>query len=262
MESHIVELVSSASMDVYPNNTMASFTNFLPEQFNLDGSWEVSLMEISYPALYHNVTDGRFRFKEDTDDTELEVMEIPTGLYTSVQEIFREMKNVVKAKYPGKEMGMNVSIDNRSQRAFISLPKVGSALNIISPDIAHILGFPMSVLLFGLGPHISHYPVDILRVHSIMVYTDIVEHGVLGDTKAPILRCFPFISRLRNEAITTLQYMRYQTFSNLQFKRLMKNNFHSITIEIRDNTGQLVPFVAVGYTRVTLMFRKVSNHLS
>ena len=37
MSSFTVELVSNASFDCYPNNTLNSFTNFLPEQINLDG---------------------------------------------------------------------------------------------------------------------------------------------------------------------------------------------------------------------------------
>ena len=31
MSSFTVELVSNASLDCYPNNTLSSFTNFLPE---------------------------------------------------------------------------------------------------------------------------------------------------------------------------------------------------------------------------------------
>jgi hypothetical protein len=60
MDTCVVELVSNASMGVYPNNTLASFANFLPEQIDFTGVWEVALSEISYPATYFNVTDGQF----------------------------------------------------------------------------------------------------------------------------------------------------------------------------------------------------------
>ena len=82
-----------------------------------------------------------------------------------------------------------------------------------------------------------------------MIYTDIVEYNIVGDTKAPLLRCIPFISKLKSgDIITTGQYMNYQTFQNLQFKRLLKNAFHSIRIELRDATGGKIPFVSVGIT--------------
>ena len=35
------------------------------------------------------------------------------------------------------------------------------------------------------------------------------------------------------DIITTAQYMNYQTFSNLQFRPLLKNSFHSIHIDLR-----------------------------
>ena len=53
--------------------------------------------------------------------------------------------------------------------------------------------------------------------------------------------------------------MNYQTFSNLQFERLLKNFFHSIQIDLRDTSGEKIPFVLVGITRLVLMFKKVSD---
>ena len=69
-----------------------------------------------------------------------------------------------------------------------------------------------------------------------------------------------FISRLRGgDIITTGQYMNYQTFTNLQFRPLLKDSFHSIHIDLRDTSGEKIPFVSVGITRLVLMFRKVSS---
>ena len=62
MESFTIELVSNASAQLFPDNTLSSFTNFLPEQLNLDGQWEVAISEISYPSMYQNVTEGKFMF--------------------------------------------------------------------------------------------------------------------------------------------------------------------------------------------------------
>ena len=112
----------------------------------------------------------------------------------------------------------------------------------------------------GKGPHEPKIAYDIVRIHSLMIYTDIVQYNIVGDTKAPLLRCFPFISKLKfGDVITTGQYMNYQTFSNLQFRRLLKNSFHSIHIDLRDISGGKIPFVSVGITRLVLMFRKVSD---
>ena len=71
-----------------------------------------------------------------------------------------------------------------------------------------------------------------------MFYSDLVEYKIVGDTKAPFLRCFPFISKLKGgDILPTGQYMNYQSFSNIQFRPLLKNFFHPIHIDMRDTTG-------------------------
>ena len=62
MESFTIELVSIASGELFPDNTLSFFTNFLPEQVNLEGQWEVAISEISLPSMYQNITVGKFKF--------------------------------------------------------------------------------------------------------------------------------------------------------------------------------------------------------
>ncbi len=259
MKQFIVELVSNASLNLYPDNTLASFSNFLPEQFNLDGDWEVALLEISYPALYHNITDGRFRYRENANEDGSCVCRIPAGLYHSLTDILRAMQDAVKTVNPHRSVNFTWNVVSRNQSLTINLPNSSSILNIIGSDLAHILGFPSSFLLFGEGPHESMYPIDILRYHSVMVYADIIEHGIIGDTRAPVLRCFPFTPSLKHDRILTTHYMNYQSFDKLQFKKIEKKNFHTITIKLRDHTGEIIPFVSVGITRLALLFRSHSN---
>ena len=62
MDSFTIELVSNAFGELFPNNTPSSFTIFSPEQVNLEGQWEVEISEISYPPMYQNITEGKFKF--------------------------------------------------------------------------------------------------------------------------------------------------------------------------------------------------------
>ena len=43
---------------------------------------------------------------------------------------------------------------------------------------------------------------------------------------------------------------------SLEFKKLLKNSFHSIKIELRDSTGGKIPFVFERFTRKALLFPK------
>ena len=56
----------------------------------------------------------------------------------------------------------------------------------------------LGILMFGKGPHEPTFAYDIVRIHSFMIYTDIVENNFVGDTKTPLLPCFPFLSKLKS----------------------------------------------------------------
>ena len=56
MESFTIELVSNASGKLFPDHALSSFTNFLPEQVNLEGQGVVAISETSYPSMYQNIT--------------------------------------------------------------------------------------------------------------------------------------------------------------------------------------------------------------
>ena len=116
-------------------------------------------------------------------------------------------------------------------------------------------------MLRGKGPHKPEFAYDIVRIQSLIIYAELIEYNIVGDTKTPSLRCFPFISDLKSgDIITTGQYMNYQTFSNLQFRPLLGNYFHSFHIDLRDTSGEKILFVSVGITCLVLMFWKASNN--
>lgn len=221
MDSFIVDLVSNASTDIYPNNTLSSFTNFLPDQISLEGDWEVALMEVAHPSLYHNVTNGIFTFKRNqfdlnTDDD----LQIPPGLYRSIDELLHAMRDKILERYIDKTPPFTWQVDRITQKLEITLEHLSSILVIKSNDLCHILGFQCPVYLSTDGPHIGQYHVDIVHWHALMIYTNVLQHVIVGDTKAPLLRSFPFVTKLRNDEIVTGQFMNYMTFANPQFKKI------------------------------------------
>ena len=106
----------------------------------------------------------------------------------------------------------------------------------------------------GKGPHYPQYSYYIIIIHSLMIYSDIIECILVGDTKTPLLRCIPFISKVKKgDIISAGQYMNYQSFTNLQSKKLLKNYFHSIKIEQGGTTGGKIPCVRRNYTSCPLV---------
>ena len=109
MNSFTVELISNASFDCYPNNTMSTFTNFLPEQINLDGEWEVAITELSYPSLYQNINDGTFFYLDAaTPDTKTsDYYTIDAGLYPSISDIVNEMNKKLRKEKSMRKLQSN-----------------------------------------------------------------------------------------------------------------------------------------------------------
>ena len=186
------------------------------------------------------------------------------GLCPSITDIVEAMNTLNQEGHNHSENCIKIKVSLRTQKVEIYLAGERSGLAFFSADLGHIFGSNVGnefgVMLRGKGPHKPEIVYDIVRIHSLMIYTDLIEYNIVGDTKASLLRCFLSISKLKaGDIITTGQYMNYHTNNNLQFRPLLKNSFHSIHIDLRDTSGEKIPFVSVGITRLVLMFRKASN---
>ena len=174
------------------------------------------------------------------------------------------MNTLIQERNNHNETCITVEVSRRTQKIAIILANDTSDLAFCSTDLAHIFGNnvenELGLLMIGRSPHEPEFTYDIVRIHSLVIHSNIIEYNIVGDTKTPLLRSFPFISKLKGgDTITTGQYINYQTLSNLQFRPVLKNSFHNIHIDLRKRPGEKTPFVSVGITRLVLMFRKVSN---
>ena len=189
---------------------------------------------------------------------------LESGLYSSITDIVEAMNTLIQERNNHRDTCITIKVSRATQNVKVYLANEESSLAIFSTDFGLLFGEnvrnDLGILMSGKGPHEPTFAYDIIRIHSLIIYTDIVEYNFVGDTKAPLLRCFSFISKLKSgDIITTGQYTNYQTFNNLQFRRLLKNSFHSIHIDLPDTSGEKILFVSVGKTRLVLMFRKVSD---
>ena len=91
------------------------------------------------------------------------------------------------------ETCITVKVSRRSQKVVIILANDTSGLAFCSTDLGHIFGNKVEnefgVLMKGKGPHEPKIAYDIVRIHSLMIYSDLAEYSIVGDTKAPLLRC-------------------------------------------------------------------------
>ena len=58
----------NTSLSTFPDDTLAKFTTLLPQCLVLHGTWEVALVESSWPGLIENVTEGLFSYQLNRDE--------------------------------------------------------------------------------------------------------------------------------------------------------------------------------------------------
>ena len=246
MDSFTIEWVFSASGELFPDNTLSSCTNFLPEQVNLEGQWELATSERSYPSMYQNIPGRHFKIFDEKLSKSTSTYNPEPGLYTSITDIVGAMNTLIQERNNHNETCITFKVSRRTQKVVIMLANDSSGLAFCSTELSHIFGNNagnhFGIMMKGKGPHEPEFAYDIVRIHSLMIYSNVVEYNIVGDTKTPLLRCFPFISKLKGgDIITTGQYINYQTFSNLQSRPLLKNSFQSIHIDLRDTSGEKYP---------------------
>ena len=179
MESLTIQLVSNASAQLLQENTLSSSTNFLPEQLNLDGQWEVAISEISYPSMYQKVTEEKVMFFDKKLSKSSEFNYLEPGLYPSITDIVEAMNTLIQERNNHSENCITVKMSRRTQKVEIYLAKERSGLAFFSADLGHTFGSNVAnefgVILSKEGPPKSEFAYDIVRIHSLVIYTNLIE---------------------------------------------------------------------------------------
>ena len=267
-----VYLLSNGSMNVFPQNTLSHFSNQLSEPLQLDGDWMVALSEITYPTAIRNVTNGSIKYMvETTDDNSTNEnavandwydLEIPTGIYESVEAIFDK----INENRPLAFHKILHSLDPQTQKIALDTTK-GHNLVFPNKELPNIFGLENRsnhqswVWVFkrqGEEEIIGDYPIDIMSGrHLMFVYIDLIDYQHVANTKAPMLRTILIKNRLKDSCLKNIHPIDHQKFGSLQYKKLLTNNISSIAVELRSENGEYLPFLGSGLVALTLKFKRV-----
>lgn len=119
----------------------------------------------------------------------------------------------------------------------------------LTEQLAYILGFDKHTL--GVGTTYARFMPDMRGgVSSFHVYAPgLIEPMMIGDVCAPVLR----IVTIRGEQDEVVE----EQFLSIQYHRLLVKEISDIQIEIRTNSGALMPF-QYGTCTLTLHFKKAA----
>lgn len=240
---------SNASMELYSDNTPGYFRINLPKRLKLRGRYEVGLAEITYPVTWDTFQEAKaYRLKTKYAERTGQGILTKT-LYLTVQELLQEL--IVKASSSLSVSTVHLrnifvydSFKNRVQHAMPSPFKVR-----LSQSVSDALGYKNNDWLEGKGE--AAYPPDIrLGMHTLFVYSNIVEPQLVGDTYAPLLRAVAIEDDKKRGA----QYQR-STYESPHYAPVITDEISTIEIFIKDDSGKTVVF-ATGKTVCTLHFRR------
>ena len=137
MDSFTTELVSIASSQLLPNNTLSSCTNFIPEQVNLEGPWEVALSEV-YPSMYQNVTEAKIMFFDEILSKLTQSYYSELGLCSSVTDIVETMRSLIQERNNHSDTCIRNKGNRATQKNEVHLANEESSLAVCSTDLRHI----------------------------------------------------------------------------------------------------------------------------
>ena len=133
MDSFTLKLVSNASGELFPNNTLSSFTNFSPGQVSLEGKWEVANLEISYPSMYQNITEGKFKFFDEKISKFTTTYNLEPGLFTSITDIVEAKNMLIQERNNLNETCIAVKVYRKTQKSVILLANDPLVLPSVAP---------------------------------------------------------------------------------------------------------------------------------
>ena len=257
MSDFYLTLPSNSSMDVYPNNTMANFKTKLPNRIELEGRWEVGIVEMQYPHSWYNLREeaGRVTITPQSPDNSINWTSavIPPGYYNTIKVLLRRVETeIAKAMNMPRKKPVSLQYDEISRKI---TAKVKNSRNVPQYSVTfdsvmqRMLGFNSNPITRGSTE--APLPVDMDPLHSIYVYCDLIEPRIVGDKMAQLLRVVPVEGR-SGEMVTRI-------YENVHYTPLQRKSFETVEIDIRDSLGAKVPFER-GTLNVTLHFRR-RHHL-
>ena len=188
------------------------------------------------------------------------------GIYNSSDKLLKKIFRIAQLKR------FDYDFDNVTQKLDLKFgPNEGLSFeNEVSPSTLCFIGtkdvsnhcfihFSYKSKFAGnsLNRHVGDFPVDITcGSQLIFVYTDKIENRNVGDVRTPVIKIIESERRLRNVSINTVTLIHYKSYTNLDNKPFLSNNIQTIKVELRNETGKLIPFTESGKDKVSLKIHK------
>lgn len=280
-----VMLESSVQLDLYPDNQQGSFKCRLPDKGQLDHTWEVCLLQLLLPHTWRNVYRRAVGIRVHYDNaTHSNVkMYLRADTYVTVQDVISSLQQVIASKAPNASLVPAATINEETGFYEWTFPTNDFSI-YLSARLARTLGYldqdtwrvPFFYRADSRHPTVeiskrdaggqpteaeltaSHTmalqaktniwsQISPKRFQNIYVHCNVSEPVYVGSDMAQVI--------FTHGVNTTRERVEDVQIPHLQFFRLTRYEFQELHIQLRDNTGNVIPFHS-GTVTVTLHFRQ------
>ncbi len=254
-------------------NTTANFSVHLPQKLNLQGKWEVALVEIQYPYSWENISGKQNKPTIDNwidvtfENNFLATVYVPPGYYGSIFELVaaieygkeqasESLENSLQ-EFPGEFGLISKHIEDiKSGFIFIfdqTLKRVsckfwGEKVKHVelSSKLQYMLGFEHAEI-YKERNRAKYIPDIRIGFYSLYLYCSLVEPQIVGNVTAPLLRSV-HVKGNHGDIIEKL-------YNTPHYVPVVAKEIDRVEIDIKDDNNQSVPF-QFGKTVVKLHFRR------
>lgn len=267
-QSFYIELVSNSKS--FPENTVANFKNRICLDKELNGNWQMAVVEISYTYSWKNLGSNQWvALNEETYINEENmnslqhlnyinrIHPISSGHYDNLQVLITEIHNSFNINKTEDITNIpHLHIDNITKHLYIEPGYHKDGQRILpefSDELSKLLGFDKYSTVNPIymdGKIISDRPPDInAGLRTLFIYSKHIVPQYIGDIRANILKTVEVPNNLKFGDQVVIKY------NNPHYIPILFNNFEIIEIDIRDSTGDRIPFL-YGFTLIKLHLRK------
>ena len=143
------------------------------------------------PINVSKYNEGKFKFFDEKKSKSMTTYNLEAGLYTSITDFVEAMNTLIQERNNRNETWITVKVSRRTQKVVNMFANDTSGLAFCSIDLGHNfgnnVGNEFGVRMIGIGPHEPEFAFDIVRIHWLMIYSDLVEFRIVGDSNTPLL---------------------------------------------------------------------------
>ena len=238
-----VQLPSNASMDLYPNNKLCCYKTQLPRTLHFDGKYEVGLVEIQYPnswRTFHEENSYKVTIQHVPDFIDVRrvafaTVVLPREQYTTITELLTKVQEEVNKTARNNHWGQEVlTIAENELERKLTFNMSQTIFLRFSDEFCDVVGLPKGEFVGGTVHTTQRYDIR-HGFHSLYVYCDICEPQFVGDVMVPLLRTVA-VEGERGDYMSKI-------YNTPHYIPVGLNGINSIEINIKDDTGQDVPFL-------------------